>query len=97
MQDGIDAALQRHNLDCIIVPSGSPAWPIDQINGDPNMRSDSTTAAACAGYPLITIPMGKINHLPIGLTLMGTAWSDATLVAIAHGIEQLLLQEGISQ
>jgi Asp-tRNA(Asn)/Glu-tRNA(Gln) amidotransferase A subunit family amidase len=41
--------------------------------------------------------MGKINHLPIGLTLMGTAWSDATLVAIAHGIEQLLLQEGISQ
>lgn len=96
-QEGIDATLQRHNLDCIIVPSGSPAWPIDQINGDPNMRSDSTTAAACAGYPLITIPMGKINHLPIGLTLMGTAWSDATLVAIAHGIEQLLLQEGISQ
>ena len=95
--EGIDATLQRHNLDCIIVPSGTPAWPIDQINGDPNMRGDSTTAAACAAYPLITIPMGKINHLPIGLTLMGTAWSDATLVAIAHGIEQLLIQEGITQ
>ena len=95
--EGIDATLQRHNLDCIIVPSGTPAWPIDQINGDPNMRGDSTTAAACAAYPLITIPMGKINHLPIGLTLMGTAWSDATLVAIAHGIEQLLAQEGITQ
>lgn len=95
--EGIDATLQRHNLDCIIVPSGTPAWPIDQINGDPNMRGDSTTAAACAAYPLITIPMGKINHLPIGMTLMGTAWSDATLVAIAHGIEQLLIQEGITQ
>ena len=95
--EGIDATLQRHNLDCIIVPAGTPAWPIDQINGDPNMRGDSTTAAACAAYPLITIPMGKINHLPIGLTLMGTAWSDATLVAVAHGIEQLLLQEGITQ
>lgn len=95
-REGIDATIQRHQLDAIIVPSGSPAWPIDQINGDPNMRSDSTTVAACAGYPLITIPMGKIQHLPIGLTIMGTAWSDAKLMHISYGIEQLLAQAAIN-
>lgn len=85
---GIDAALTQHSLDAIIVPSGSPAWPIDQINGDHYRGAgDSTTMAACAGYPLITVPMGKIQHLPVGVTIMGTKWSDATLINTAAAIE----------
>jgi amidase len=88
---GIDAALQRHQLDAIIVPSGSPAWPIDQINGDHYRGAgDSTTMAACAGYPLITVPNGMIQHLPIGVTIMGTRWSDATLINVAAAIESVI-------
>ena len=88
---GIDAALQQHNLDAVIVPSGAPAWPIDQINGDHYRGAgDSTTMAACAGYPLITIPMAHIQHLPIGVTIMGTKWSDAKLINVAAAIESVI-------
>jgi amidase len=88
---GIDAALQRHQLDAIIVPSGAPAWPIDQINGDHYRGAgDSTTMAACAGYPLITVPMSSILHLPIGVTIMGSKWSDATLINVAAAIESIV-------
>lgn len=88
---GIDAALQRHQLDAIIVPSGAPAWPIDQINGDHYRGAgDSTTMAACAGYPLITVPMSKIQHLPIGVTIMGSKWSDATLINVAAAVESII-------
>ncbi len=91
---GIDAALERHQLDAIIVPSGAPAWPIDQINGDHYRGAgDSTTMAACAGYPLITVPMGKIQHLPIGVTIMGSKWSDATLINVAAAIECCILEK----
>lgn len=88
---GIDAALQRHNLDAVIVPSGAPAWPIDHINGDHyHGAGDSTTMAACAGYPLITVPMARIQHLPIGVTIMGTKWSDARLINVAAAIEYVI-------
>jgi len=88
---GIDAALQRNQLDAIIVPSGAPAWPIDQINGDHYRGAgDSTTMAACAGYPLITVPMSKIQHLPIGVTIMGSKWSDATLINVAAALESII-------
>ncbi len=92
--EGIDAAIQSASLDAIIVPSGTPAWLIDQDNGDPASGSDSTTMAACAGYPLITVPIGMVNSLPIGITIMGTAWSDAVLVQVAAGIERCI-QGGI--
>jgi amidase len=91
--EGIDAALQTHQLDAIIVPSGTPAWLIDQMNGDPRSPSDSTTMAACAGYPLITVPIGMLDGLPIGVTIMGTAWSDAMLVRVAAGIERCIVKE----
>ncbi|MFM2309635.1 MAG: hypothetical protein RLY87_1757 [Chloroflexota bacterium] len=91
--EGIDAALQTHQLDAIIVPSGTPAWLIDQMNGDPRSPSDSTTMAACAGYPLITVPIGMLDGLPIGVTIMGTAWSDAMLVRVAAGIEHCIAKE----
>jgi len=88
---GIDAALRAYQVDAIIVPSGSPAWKIDHINGDSYAgNGDSTGMAACAGYPLISIPMGTVQHLPVGLTIMGGAWSEPTLIAIAHGIETII-------
>jgi amidase len=87
---GIDAALRTYQVDAIIVPSGSPAWKIDHINGDSYAgNGDSTGMAACAGYPLISIPMGTVQHLPVGLTIMGSAWSEPTLISIAHGIEAI--------
>lgn len=92
---GIDAALANYQVDAIIVPSGAPAWKIDHINGDAYAgNGDSTGMAACAGYPLITIPMGQVQHLPIGMTIMGTAWSEAQLISIAHGLE-LIFREGV--
>jgi len=88
---GIDAALRRYQVDAIIVPSGSPAWKIDHINGDSYAgNGDSTGMAACAGYPLISIPMGTVQKLPVGLTIMGGAWSEPTLISIAHGIEAII-------
>jgi amidase len=86
-KDGIDATLQRHNLDAIIAPTGGPAWNTDWVNGD-HYTGGSSTPAACAGYPAITVPAGFVHGLPVGLTFMGTAWSEATLIRLAFAYEQ---------
>ncbi|MGH9119296.1 MAG: amidase [Acidimicrobiales bacterium] len=85
--DGIDAVLAQHNLDAIVAPTGSPAWPSDLVNGD-HFLGASSGPAAVAGYPLITVPAGDAFGLPVGLTFMGTAYSEPTLIALAHGFEQ---------
>ncbi|MBD3377661.1 amidase [candidate division KSB1 bacterium] len=86
--EGIDATLQKHNLDAIIAATGSPAWPTDLINGD-HFTGGCSTAAAVAGYPHVTVPMGAIHHLPVGLSFFSTAWTDARLIGYAYAFEQL--------
>ncbi len=86
-KDGIDATLQQHNLDAIIAPTGGPAWNTDWVNGDHYMGG-SSSPAACAGYPAITVPAGFVHGLPVGITFMGTAWSEATLIRLAFAYEQ---------
>ncbi len=86
-EGGIDAILQQHNLDALIAPTGSPAWKIDLINGDLFLGA-SSSPAAMAGYPLLTVPAGHAFGVPVGLTFMGTAYSEATLIKLAYAFEQ---------
>jgi amidase len=85
---GIDALLRKHRLDAIVAPTGGPAWLIDPINGDSGIGPSATMPAAVAGYPHVTVPMGQVAGLPVGLSFFGTAWQDARLLALALDYEQ---------
>ncbi len=84
---GIDATLKKHNLQAIIAPTGGPAWTTDPINGD-RYLGGSSSPAACAGYPSITVPAGFIDELPIGVSFIGKAWSEPELISFAYAYEQ---------
>jgi amidase len=84
---GIDAVMTRLKLDAIVAPSGSPAWPIDLINGD-HFLGASSTPAAVAGYPSITVPAGDVRGLPVGLSFIGRQWTESKLIALAYAFEQ---------
>ena len=86
-RDGFDAALKEHGLDALVAPTTMPAWPYDVVNGDP-LRGSSAKSAALGGYPLISVPAGQVQGLPIGITFMGRAWSEPTLVKLAYAFEQ---------
>ncbi|MGW6278325.1 amidase [Kribbella sp. NPDC055071] len=85
-RDGIDNMLQDNQLDALVSPSYSPAWAIDLVNGD-HVLGGSSSHAALAGYPLISVPSGLVAGLPVGITFSGTARSDATLIRLAHAFE----------
>jgi len=87
-QQGIDQALKENGLDAIIAPTGGPAWPIDQINGD-HFRGGSSSPAARAGYPSISVPAGYVQGLPVGISIFSTAWKEPELIAMAYAFEQL--------
>ncbi|MDR9415779.1 MAG: amidase [Gracilimonas sp.] len=86
-EDGIDRVMDKHNLDAIIGPTGGPAWKTDLTNGD-NFSVSSSSPAAQSGYPNITVPMGHIDGLPVGISFFGRAWSEPILLEIAYGFEQ---------
>lgn len=85
--EGIDALLAQHRLDAIVAPTGSPAWTSDTVLGD-HFVGASSGLAAVAGYPNITVPMGQVRGLPVGLSIFGAAWSEAKLISIAYAFEQ---------
>jgi amidase len=84
---GIDAVMTKHRLDALVAPTGSPAWPIDLVNGD-HFQGASSSPAAIAGYPNITVPAGEVHGLPVGISFFGRAWSDARLIGLAYAFEQ---------
>ena len=90
----IDGALRANQLDAIVAPSNGPGWLIDLENGD-NGNSvnyvSSAGLAAISGYPAITVPAGYLNGLPVGLTFMGSAFSEPVLIGIAYDYEQKTL------
>ncbi|MBT8252634.1 MAG: amidase [Bacteroidia bacterium] len=86
-QDGIDRVMNELNLDAIIAPTGGPAWKTDLVNGD-SFHVGSSSPAARAGYPNITVPMGFIDNLPVGISFFGRAWSEPVLLEIAYSYEQ---------
>jgi amidase len=83
---GIDFALQKDNLDALAAPTASPSWPIDLVNGD-HFLGASSAPAAIAGYPLLAVPAGEAFGLPVGISFMGTAYSEPTLIKLAAGFE----------
>jgi amidase len=86
--EGIDAALKRDHLDALIAPTMGPAWITDWVNGDHFVGGGTSSAPAVAGYPHITVPMGLIRGLPVGLSFVGTAWSEPRLISFAYAFEQ---------
>ncbi len=91
--EGIDAVMGRNRLDALIAPTSTPAWLIDHVNGDSVpfaavSAGGPTSIAAVAGYPHITVPMGYVHGLPVGISFIGRAWSEPTLVKLAYAYEQ---------
>jgi amidase len=85
---GIDATITKHKLDALVAPTQGPAGLIDLVNGDPGGGGSFTSPAAVAGYPHVTVPMGFVRGLPVGLSFVGRAWSEATLLKLAYAFEQ---------
>jgi len=85
--NGIDKMINTNNLDALIAPTGSPAWKTDLLNGDHHVGGNSSLAAI-SGYPSITVPMGYIDNVPIGISFFGRAWSEPLLIEIAYSYEQ---------
>jgi amidase len=86
-RDAITRTLQTQNLDLLVAPTAGPAWRIDLVNGDQFPGSFSTLPAV-SGYPHLTVPMGTLRQLPIGLSFIGPPWSEAQLLAAAYVFEQ---------
>jgi amidase len=85
--EGIDRVMDEHDLDAIVAPTGGPAWLTDWVNGD-SFHLGSSSPAAWAGYPNITVPMGFVDELPVGISFFGRAWSEPVLLEIAFAYEQ---------
>ena len=88
--DGIDKVLGEHSLDALVAPTASAPWAIDLVNGDNRGGGGGSAAAAVSGYASITVPMGYVTELPVGLSFIGGAWSDGPLIGLAHAFEQTL-------
>src|SRR5437773_2221423 len=85
---GIDAVMAEHQLDALIAPTGGPPALIDLVNGDPGGGGSFSSPAAVAGYPHVTVPLGYVVGLPVGLSFVGRPWSEATLIRLAYAFEQ---------
>jgi len=86
-KEGIDKVMDENDLDVIIAPTGSPSWSTDWFNGD-NYHVSSSSPSAWAGYPVISVPMGNIHGLPVGISFFGRAWSEPTLIEVSYAFEQ---------
>jgi amidase len=85
--EGIDAVMDKNSLDALVAPTGGPAWITDHVNGDA-FGGGSSSAAAVAGYPNITVPAGFVFGLPVGISFFGRAWSEPVLIRLAYAFEQ---------
>jgi amidase len=86
-KEGIDAVMDKFNLDALVAPTDGPAWVTDFIDGD-HYIGGSSSAAAVAGYPSVTVPAGFVFGLPVGVSFFGRAWSEPTLIRLAYAYEQ---------
>jgi amidase len=86
-QQGIDAVMDAHELDALVMPTTNPAWKIDLVNGARGLGS-SARAAALAGYPAISVPAGHVFGLPVGITFLGRAGAEPTLIRLSYAFEQ---------
>lgn len=88
-EEGIDEVVDKNKLDAIVGPANAPTWMIDTINGDCGSAYIGTSSlAAAAGYPNITVPAGFVHDLPIGISFFGKAYTEHTLIKLAYSFEQ---------
>jgi amidase len=85
--EALDQLLAAHACDALIAPTVGPAWTTDLVNGD-HFLGSATTLPAIAGYPHLSVPMGAVHGLPVGLSFIGPAWSEAKLLALGYAFEQ---------
>ncbi len=86
--NGIDRLLRTHRLDVLVGPTMPPAWKIDAVNGDQISGGGAGSLAAVAGYPHLTVPMGQVKGLPVGLSFIGGKWKDAEVLSFGYAYEQ---------
>jgi amidase len=85
--EGIDAAMDKHQLDALLAPTAGPSWLTDHVTGDHD-TGGSSSLAAVAGYPNINVPAGFMFDMPVGISFFGRAWSEPTLIKMAYAFEQ---------
>ncbi|MBK1896527.1 amidase [Chryseobacterium paridis] len=95
-EKGIDFVMKKYNLDAIIAPTTTEAWKTDLKNGD-HYTFGSADAAAIAGYPSITLPMGYIDDLPVGISFFAEKWQEGKLITMAYTFEQANPQRKVPQ
>jgi len=88
MQKVIDALMDQHNLDMIVMPSKNPSSSQDLVHGDHPSGGGTSSYAAVSGYPSITVPMGYIHELSVSLSFIGRAYNEATLIEASYAFEQ---------
>ena len=86
-RQGMDAVMAQHQLDVLVAPTGGPAWTTDLLNGD-HFGGSSSSPCAVAGYPHVTVPMGWVRELPVGLSFMAGPWTETKLLGYAFAFEQ---------
>jgi amidase len=86
--EGIDRLMKAHRVDILVGVTNGPAWKIDLVNGDNFTGPAASQLPAVAGYPHLTVPMGAVEGLPIGISFIGGKWADAEVLAVGHAYEQ---------
>jgi amidase len=86
--NGIDRLLKQYGVVALVGPTTAPAWKIDAANGDQSAGGGAGSLAAVAGYPHLTVPMGLVKGLPVGLSFIGSKWSEALLLSLGYAYEQ---------
>jgi amidase len=86
--NGIDRLLKQYKVVALVGPTAGPAWKVDAVNGDSFSGGGAGSLAAVAGYPHLTVPMGLVKGLPVGLSFMGPKWSEALLLSLGYSYEQ---------
>src|SRR5450830_392458 len=89
-EEGLDKVIAEFKLDALVAPTGGPAWLTDFVNGD-HYGGSFSSPAAVAGYPHVTVPAGQVHGLPVGLSFVGGAYTDAALIGMAYAYEQASL------
>ena len=86
--EGIDKLLRDNDVVALVGPTMPPAWLIDAVNGDQIAGGGAGGLAAVAGYPHLTVPMGAVKGLPVGLSFIGAKWDDARILSLGYAYEQ---------
>ena len=81
--------LAENKVDALVAPTAGPAWVVDTVNGD-HSSGQTSTLPAVAGYPHLSVPMGLVSGLPVGLSIVGPAWSDGRVLSFGYAFEQAL-------